>query len=338
MKARLRLLPLLLAVFAAAAASFPAFGEELRTIIAGIATLSPEASEGSRFSIGYNDAVAIVMPKASPFIHGVEIEVKAPQASLAMPGALAYELWRRVDPAPDKNRFGYEGSRILTQPLPARAGFVVQIPLRKDHGLKSSPYATVIPVVAEPKDFPLLFKLFPVTKGLPSELETAQFQIRIRPLLTDEGAFRLVLKYPEGAERAPVAVSIDDKRLSDQRQLEGKDPIVLKSGSHFLRVASDAYRDESRSFAIEQGRTLELLVELQDTAPLVVIEAPDSAQVSLDGQKLDHTGKPSFNVEPGEHSVGCRIGDYVVTRKFTAYRGKTYRIVLAVELQVQESP
>lgn len=327
---------LLLALFAPGRAAVGA--EELRTIVAGTVSLSPEASEGSRLSIGYNDGVAILLSKDSPFIQGFEIELKSPQAALAFPGALAYELWRRVDPLPDKNRYGYEGSRILTQPLPARAGIVIQVPVRKDHSLKSGPYATLLPVVAEPKDFPLVFRLFPVTKGLSPELEAAQFQVRVRPILTDEGALRLMLRYPEGAERSGVAVFVDDKRLPEGRYQDGKELLPLKAGSHSLRVSSDSFRDESRSFQVEQGRILELAVELQDTMPLLVLEAPDSAQLSLDGARIDFLAKPSFAVEPGEHNLSCRIGDYVVSRKFTAYRGKTYRLVLSVELQLQESP
>ena len=71
---------------------------------------------------------------------------------------------------------------------------------------------------------------------------------------------------------------------------------------------------------------------------MVVIEAPDSAQITLDGKKVSGDGKTALADEIGDHLVTCRIGDYVVTRKFTAYRGKTYRIVLSVDLEVQESP
>jgi hypothetical protein len=301
-------------------------GQELRTIIAGAITLSPESPEGSRLAMGYNDALAVLFPKDSPFIQGFEIELKLPQAVLAMPGGFAYELWRRIDPAPDKNRFGYRGDRIITQPLPARAGIV-------DHAIKQSPYATLLPVVVEQKDFPFLFKLMPVTKGISADIEAAQFQVRIRPILTDEGALNLRLRYPEGGgEKAALSVMIDDRKVDPGL------PFMLKAGSHRLHVSSEVYRDESRSFTIEQGRILELVIELQDTMPVLVIEAPDSALVSLDGTRLDHIARPQSLIEAGEHTATCRIGDYTVTRRFTAVRGKTYRLVLSVELQVQESP
>ena len=321
-----------------AGAGLFASGEELRTIVAGTVALSSENPDGTRISIAYNEAVAVSLPRDNSFIQGFEIEIKLPQAAIAMPGALAWELWRRVDPTPDKARYGYDAERLITQPLPARASLVIQVPMRKDHSLKSGPYATVIPTIGETGDFPFLFKLYPIAKGLPPELENAQFQVRVRPILTDEGAIRLSLRYPEGGDRTGVVVSVDDRRLPDGHYVDGREALVLKAGTHYLRVSSDQYRDESRTFTIEPGRTLELSVDLQDTSPLVVIEAPDSAQITLDGRKVSGDGKTALTVEIGDHIVTCRIGDYVVTRKFAAYRGKTYRIVLSVDLQVQESP
>lgn len=329
---------LLLCLVSGLGLALPAGAEQLRTIIAGTAALSADAPEGTRLSVAYNEAVAIMLPKESPFIQGFEIEVKIPQAAVNFPGALAYELWRRLDPAPDKNRYGYEGERIITQPLPPRGSLVLQVPIRKDHNLKTSPYSTVLPTVLDPKDFPLVFKFYAISKGIPPELENADFQIRIRPLLTDEGALRLNLHFPEGADKSSVVVSLDDKRLPEGRSLDGRDLLVLKAGTHYLRISSEKFRDESRTFSIDQGRVLDLVIELQDTTPLLIIEAPDSALISIDGQKLGKDQRTSLNVEVGEHTVSCRIGDYVITRKFTAYRGKTYRLVLAVDLQVQEQP
>jgi hypothetical protein len=307
--------------------------QELRTIVAGSASLSPEGVDGVRLSMGYNDAIAVFLDRESPFIQGFEIELKIPQAALALPGGFAYELWRRIDPAPDKSRFAYRGERLITQPLPARAGLVIQVPVRRDHALKPGPYATLVPVVVEAKEFPFLFKLLPLAKGVTPEIESALFQVRIRPILGEEGALSLRLRYPEGQpEKEAPAVTVDDKRVDPSA------PLLLKAGSHRLRLSSETYRDENRSFTVEQGKVFELVIDLQDTTPVLVVEAPNSAIVTIDGVRLDHVARPQLMVEPGEHTAACRIGDYSITRKFTASRGKTYKLVLAIELQVQEGP
>jgi len=322
--------------FAAAflSAALPLASQELRTDIAGIAPLQAENAEGTRLVMGYDDAIAVTMPRESPFIQGFELELKLP-AAFSSPGAFAYELWRRVDPAPEKGRYGYKGDRVITQPLPARAGFVIQIPVRRDHAMKSGPYSTLIPVIVEPRDFPFLFKLVPLAKGVSPELEAAQVPVRVRPVLSDEGGLKLTLKYPEpspgGApERTAPAVTVDDKRVDPSQVL------LLKAGGHRLALSSEDYRDESRSFVIEQGKVLELAIELQDTTPILVIEAPDTAVIIVDGVRVDHVARPQMTVEPGEHSASCKLGDYSLSRKFSAARGKVYRLVLSVDLLVQE--
>lgn len=329
---RCYLVELLVAGFFARAALSPALGaQELRTVVAGIAALQSDNAEGTRLVMGYDDAIAVTLPKESPFIQGFEIELKLPPALASAPGAFAYELWRRIDPVPDKGRYGYRGERIITQPLPARAGLVLQIPVRRDNSMKSGPYATVIPTLVEAKDFPFFFKLVPITKGSSSEVEAAQIQVRVRPILTDEGGLRIILKYPEGQlERGAIVAMVDDKKVDPAAAL------TLKAGGHRLLVSSETYRDESRSFSIEQGRSLDLLIELQDTTPILLIEAPDSALVLIDGARVDHVAKPQMAIEAGEHSASCKIGDYSLSRKFTVARGKTYKLILSIDLQVQE--
>jgi hypothetical protein len=307
--------------------------EDLRARLAGVVTLSSDNAEGTRLDIGYDESVAVLLPRESPFVQGIEIEIKSPPAVIAAPGGFAYELWRRIDPSPEKKRFAYRGDRIIMQPLPARAGYAIQIPVRAGHSIKPTPYATLIPAVVEHRDFPFLLRLVPISKGMSAEVESAKFQFRVRPLLTDEGALSLKLRFPEGAsERFPVSVTVDDRKVDLSASL------LLKAGTHRLGVSSEAYRDESRNFTVEQGRTLDLVVELQDTTPVLVVEAPDSAIVSIDGVRIDHVSRPTMTVVPGEHSAACRIGDYSLSRRFTAYRGKTYRLVLEIDLQVQEGP
>ena len=313
------------------ALSAPLEGEEFRALLASVLAL-PSDSQGIQLTLAYNEAFALTWPKDLPFVQGLEIEIKVPPATLPLASSLSWELWRSVDPAPQKTRSIYQGERILSQVLPSRAGFVIQIPLRGDHSLKSSPFATLIPTVVSPEDFPFLFRLAPLAKALPAELEKATFLLRIKPLFTDEGGLRLGFRFPEGSQKRDLEISVDGTRV------EARDLLVQKPGAHLLRVSSDSYREETRSFTIEQGRYIDLEVELEDTSPVLVIEAPDSAVILLDGAKINHVVKPSMTLEPGEHLIACRIGDYSMTRKFTVFRGKNYRIVLSIDLAVQESP
>jgi hypothetical protein len=330
------ILALPLALFAAAAGGAQATGasapvEEFRALVGGVATISADDPEGTELAIGCDESVVLLMPRESPFVQGLEIEIKSPRAAIAVPGGFTYELWKRVDPDPDRKRVAYRGARIITQVLPARAGYAIQVPLKAGHSLKSGPYAALLPVVVEARDFPVLFKLAPVSKALTAEAEAAKFRVRVRPLLGEEGAISLRFRYPDASgERPALSVTIDD------RKVDPASPILLKAGSYRLGVSSEAYRDESRVVVVDQGKTLELVVELQDARPLLTVEAPDSAVVAVDGRRLDPADRDGMRIAPGEHSATCRIGDYTLTRKFTASEGKSVRLVLDIDLRVEE--
>jgi hypothetical protein len=325
-----------LALFAFAFAAVQAgFGQsrELRTTVAGVITLSPENTGGEGISIGYSDAAAVVIPREWPFLQGVEIEIRSPPEVIRSPGGFAYEIWKAIEPQPDKGIVVYRGQRMITQPIPARAGYAFQIPVKADHGIQRSPYAELLPLVIRPAEFPIIVKMLPVSKGVLSDVEKVRFQIRCRPIIGDEGAISVKIKYPdERTGRSSVEVFVDE------RKVDVSQTIVLKAGTHRLRVKSDSYREESRTFVVEAGKTVELVLELQTTTPIVSIEAPNSSEISLDGVRIEPSEWPRIELESGEHTISCRIGDYSLSRRFVAVRGKNYKIVLDVTMNVQEVP
>ena len=62
----------------------------------------------------------------------------------------------------------------------------------------------------------------------------------------------------------------------------------------------------------------------------------DPNDVVVDGRKVAETERAALSLEPGEHSATCRIGDYTLTRKFTVARSKPYKLVLDIDLRVEE--
>ncbi len=322
-----------LAVFLAFSA-VRAEGEGVRTVVAAVLRISAERPEGESASLGYADAVAVYLENPSPFIQGIEITLRIPKPMQSAQGAFAWTLYRSVRPAPSEDQVAYDGDRVLSQALPARAGLVLQIPVSSRHSLRTSPYATVLPVVLDAKALPALFKLSVLTKGLSPEQERALYQVSVKPLFTDEGALRLTLLHPEDLPKAlPPNVYIDEKRIDTWNDL-----ILLRKGTHTLQVSGEGVRDETRTFAVEPGKIFSMEIRLQGTKPVLFFEAPANAVITLDDQAVDHASSVRLTVEPGEHTVVCRIGDYTIVRKFSAVRGKTYHIVFAVDVQIQESP
>ncbi len=318
------------AILAASIAVPESAATPFRTNLAAVVTLSVSKPEGEQLSIGAADAIAIQFAEDSLFVQGIEIEIKIPRVP---PQTIAWTLYRGVKPAPRADRVAYDGEELLGQALPDRVSFVLQIPASPRHALKSGPYATVVPTVLEAGDYPLVFKLWPIAKGVAPDLELSGFKIRVRPLIVDEGVLKLDVDAPD-AQSASGAIEVF---IDDRKHERWREPVFLKKGSHTVQVKAEGFRDEVRTVVLEPGKVVELSIALQDTKPVAVFEAPANAVITLDGVPVDVAREPKLALEAGEHTVVCRIGDYAITRKFTAYRGKTYRIVLSVDLAVQES-
>ena len=81
----------------------------------------------------------------------------------------------------------------------------------------------------------------------------------------------------------------------------------------------------------------ELTVKMQDTAPRLFVVAPENARIYLDGTETAVT-KDGLIVEPGDHMIRFKIGDYEVTRPITIEKGKDYTIAMLIDVNITVSP
>ena len=305
--------------------------EPLRALVAGEMFISAENPEGSSIHLSHNTSAVILLDRDTRFLRGVEIELTAPQEWLLYQGSLAMLVYSELSPSPSEGVNDLEGRRIAYDPLPNRIKAIYQIPVRASHGLRTGPYATVSAAIVPPASFPILFRLMPIIKGLSEELENMRFHLAAKPILGDEGAVRLNFRYPQQLAGKPFTVLIDDvlvEKIGEER--------LLKQGEHHLVVLSDEYRNESRRFIVERAKILELTISLQDPTPLVIFEVPENAQIYLDNRPILRSNDP-IPVEPGTHEAKFQVGDYLLTKTISVEKGKTYRIALAVDIEIEES-
>jgi hypothetical protein len=304
--------------------------EDLRVLVAGSLEVSNDKGPGLSIPLAYNNSVVIMMGEEARFFRGVELELSAPQQWLLYQGSLAVAAYDELDQIPKPGVADLKGRGFLNEPLPAKLQTVYQIPLRPGHNMRSSPYATVLPVIP-PESFPIMFRIMPIVKGLTGELETMRFRLNARPILGDEGAVRISFRYPEQLGGKPFTMLIDDVVVENPEEER-----LLKEGEHHLMILSDDYRNESRRFLIERAKILDLSIELQDPTPLVIFEAPEDARIFLDNEPVA-LGLTPVPVEPGPHEVRFQVSDYAIVRQITVQRGKTYRVALAVDVNISES-
>jgi hypothetical protein len=304
--------------------------ETFRTVVEGSIEVTPERLSGSSVSVGINSSVIINLGAEVRFLRGVEIEITAPQNWLPYRGSIVMSAYNNISPQTASGTADITGNRVAFDPLPSRLQIIYQIPIRQTHGLRTTTSVTVPAGITAPSTFPILFRLSPVIKGLPDEFEHIKFNLTARPILSDEGAVRLIPRYPPQLRDRPFTVLIDDNVISNLSE-----QIVLREGEHHLVILSDDYRNESRRFMVERAKVLDLIIELQDPTPIIIFEGPQNAQIFLNNVPVSRNREP-VTVEPGTHEIRFQLNDYTVIRTLNVQRGKTYRVALAVDLTIHE--
>ena len=314
-------------------------GEDFRVTKAQTIRFRSVNPESETINLGYNDGVALVLPDDLTFIKAVEFEIKTPREVLQFPGGMAYGIYTNLSSLPDGEIFDFSAEQLSIEILPSKVTFVLQLPLRENHGLKSDPYALVMAPIRPEDSAWLFFRLFPVMKGMPEEVENAVFPVKIKPILIDEGGFKLSVKYtdsvqPGSGEQNPGVITpnvrIDEIPVQNPGKIQ-----LLSPGSHHLAVSAENYRTEVRVFTVEQAKITEVTVEMKDTAPTVVFAGPDNAEILLDGEKIDNP-RESRKIKPGKHLVVFSVGDYKLQKQFTAEEGRDYSVSMTVDAEIVE--
>ena len=311
--------------------SFRMHGESVRTVIAGIHRVSHLEPGGVNIPLSYASSSIIKMDGDIRFFRGIQLELTSPSAFLSYRGTLAVMIYGELDSIPGLGVADLECRRLGYAILPTRVRNIYQIPLRADHGLRTSPYATVLTELVDISSFPLLFRIMPISKGGSGMLENMVFNLNVRPILSNEGALRITFRYPENLPGRPLTVLINDEVIENPREER-----ILREGEYHLVILSEDYRNQSSRFVVERARTLELVVELEDPTPLLVFEHPEAARVYLNNVFLPNSRHPQ-PVEPGVHEVRFQVSDYTIIRPVTVQRGRTYRIALSVDIVIFES-
>lgn len=305
--------------------------EPLRVFIAGEGNISLEKPEGTSVPLSFSDCVLIQLIGDTRFFRGIQLDLSAPQGFLNYRGCLALAIYSNLNKIPPLGVSDLEGQQLSFEPLPNKIINTWQIPLRASHGLRSSPYVTVPTGVVLPHSFPIIFRLLPVIKGISEELEKMIFQLQAKPILGDEGAIRLNFHYPVQLPGRALTVLIDDEVIERHDE-----ELLLKEGEHHLVILSDDYRNQSRRFMVERAKILDLLVELQDPTPLLIFEYPEGARIFVDNRVVNDPHIPC-PIDPGFHEVRFEMSNYSISRPITVQKGKTYRIALAVDVNITEN-
>lgn len=292
--------------------------------------ISQDNNSEASAKIGINEAIAIFIPKERDFIEGLEIKMDIPDAIAEWMDSVACSVYDKVKPIPSSSQIDYSATREYVSTLPGRLSWVLQVPLISNNSLKANKYITKMDTIPDLSQNVIFVRLQPVMKGIPEETMKAKVGISVKPILQNKGMLDLTLEAEN--KLLPCSVFIDDKpvQFSDKNK-----KIMLDTGVHNISVISESYRNEVRTIHIDQAKTTPLSVEMKSIAPTLIILAPESTHVTLDGEKFTTFGT-EFPISEGEHKVKFSIGEYEIVRTINVIKGRTYTANFEVDLQITE--
>ncbi len=303
-----------------------------------------EVTEAVKFKIGVNDAINIELPKDMTYVCGMEINLKIPEEIAAWKDSVSYSLYDNVR----KSKSEYIGNRISYATIPGRLSLNIYIPLTDEFNIKDNPYSERIPVTPNIDNKNIFFRLQLVMDNVPDNFEKIQMETTVKPVLIDKGKLNFSIepvkqlnlptlasktsqksKIKEQKKEASYTAYLDDKPLSEYKSM------LLPTGEHHVSIISESYRNELRTFVIDQAKTTNLSVELRSIEPTVIFICPVNTDIYFDEIQIENP-KTAFIIEPGEHSIKMVVGDYEIVKKLTAINGRSYSISLDIDASIFE--
>lgn len=310
-------------VLALALLASPLSAESLRSPLKGV--VSPD---GPAVVIGVDELVQIDLPGSTKFTKALEIEVTIPREVIPYRSSLAVFVYQNFQPGTGSG--SSSGDRIGVEVLPAAGKFYLEAPLTPKPGLKAAVDTAVLRLPRLDGNFPLAIEVLPIDKELPPGYETFQFSIKTRPLNTNLGA--LVLTTPNLSDDDRQRLKVTANGVAQP----SVGPILLEPGLYTLEISLPGVNSVTLTAVVSQAKSTEIPVDLAVEAPSLVIEAPEGAQVVIDGKRILWKPSVAFPIARGAHDVQFVVGNTVVSDTFTIDKGGRHRLSLQMSVSLKQ--
>ena len=105
---------------------------------------------------------------------------------------------------------------------------------------------------------------------------------------------------------------------------------------HKLKLESQTYKEAIVNFSLNPGEQKDLQLALEQNKTTLTIKAAADAIIFLDGNKLNVSPGKRLEVEPGEHLIRFKIGNYSNSKKVIIQKGKSYTVNLILDIAIKE--
>lgn len=300
---------------------FPGGAEVLRGTFRG--EVQPE---GPPVSMELEDLAQVSLPAETRFTRALEIEVQIPRELIPYRSNFAVFIYQNFSNG--KAGMGSTGERIALEVLPPAGKFYLQVPLIPKAGLKASVDTAVVkvPQGAE-KSFPLGLTILPIDKGLPGEVQKAQFTVRTRLLSHNLGGLNILTPGLNADQRKNLKITVNGaSQVSDGL-------IVVEPGLVSVELDLPGYKKIAVNNSVNRGKVTDITAVFEEEIPQVIFEAPEGTQILLDGKKISWKPLVPLAVEKGIHQVQFILGGYQVTDNFEVLKGGPHKVSLVLKVQ-----
>ncbi|MFP4113309.1 MAG: hypothetical protein ACOC2Y_02585 [Spirochaetota bacterium] len=291
-------------------------------------------AEGS--GIGLETIAFVEIEGDARFLEAIDIELTAPSAVAEQAGALSLYVMGPVDVRERGGVADVVGEELLRRPLVRGGKSFYQIVLQSDARPDASPAVTRVGTIVPPTSFPLAISVVPRMKGLSESIQESEFSLAARPVTRNVGAIEVRYEYEDGTVYDPTGARAPEFELYiDDELVTIATEYLLPPGLHRLHLRSDRFQDQEVTVGVDRGRAVPIRLPLDLALATVSYSAPRGSSVYVNGRALDgHSG--DFTVPPGEHTIVVVLGDYSVTRRFSAEEQQTYTISVTMDILVEE--
>lgn len=310
----------------------PLYSENIRGEVVKHVKLNDASADGeNEFTMSIEDIFAVSVESGSEFIRGYEVEVGTPADLRRYGSSFAFSVYKQISPEISGGIGTYYGRKYNTVILPESAKFYIRVPVGERLPQAQTPYTTVFTGTTSGGDYPMMFTILPMMKGFPSSLYNSGFSVSVTPIFKEAGMLKLDIIVPEGLNETDLQLSIDKKTADAGGEHK------LASGSHMLTADIPGGKSISRSFTVTPGETTNLTIEIEKLESTVFIDVPENTIIYIDGEKTESGTENRMVIEPGEHIVLFKIGDYKISKKFEILPGKDCKISLFLDIFVEEN-
>jgi len=315
------------------------FSDNIRGPINSVSSVDSYLNNTSEFTVTPEQIIALNQDNAGNVPVKLQMEIRLSETLKSFPNSFALFFYNNIDPEPDNSIISYKGDLVKYIVLPEKSRHYVELyfenkPSRSD----IIPGTDIItPDEFKKTSFPMLLSVLPVMKGIPDKLLDEKIRIKITAFYPDKGELFLNIfeKQNNSAESNSTPVS-DYTLFIDNRLFSGLTfPLTMNAGVKKIRIEKEGFLTYEQSVTINKNEKNTLNIYLIKKAPHVVIHAPSEAEVFIDGNLYKQ--KEIANLAEGEHTIIFKLGEYSLSRKFTAENGKKYVINLFLDIDITEN-